>query len=44
MIFSKGMKADIVVFGSEAKMNAWDKNIPNELIAQIFNVSVSLIR
>ena len=44
MIFSKGMNAYIVVFGSDAKMTAWDKNTPNELMAQIFNVTVSLVR
>ena len=42
MIFSKGMNAYIVVFGSDAKMTAWDKNTPNELMAQIFNVTVTL--
>ena len=44
MIFSKGMNAYIVVFGSDAKMTALDKNTPNELMAQIFNVTVSLVR
>ena len=44
MIFSKGMNAYIVVFGSDAKMTARDKNTPNELMAQIFNVTVSLVR
>ena len=44
MIFSKGMNAYIVVFGSDTKMTAWDKNTPNELMAQIFNVTVSLVR
>ena len=43
MIFSKGMKAYTFVFGSDAKMTAWDKNTPNELMAQIFNVTVSLV-
>ena len=43
MIFSKGMNAYIVMFGSDVKMTAWDKNIPNELMAQIFNVTVSLV-
>ena len=42
MIFSKGMNAYIVVFASDAKMTAWDKNTPNELMAQIFNVTVTL--
>ena len=42
MIFSKGMNAYIVVFGSDGKMTAWDKNTPNELMAQIFNVTVAL--
>ena len=44
MIFSKGINDYIVVFGSDAKMTAWDKNTPNELMAQIFNVTVSLVR
>ena len=43
MIFSKGMNAYIVVFGSDAKMTAWDKGTPNELLAQLFNVTVSLV-
>ena len=42
MIFSKGINDYIVVFGSNAKMSAWDKNTPNELMAQIFNVTVTL--
>ena len=44
MIFSKGINDYIVEFGSDAKMTAWDKNTPNELMAQIFNVTVSLVR
>ena len=38
------MNASLVVFGSDAKMTAWNKNTPNELMAQIFNVTVSLVR
>ncbi len=44
MIFSKGINDYIVEFGSDAKITAWDKNTPNELMAQIFNVTVSLVR
>ena len=42
MIFSKGMNAYIVVFGSDAKITALDKSTPNELMAQIFNLTVTL--
>ena len=44
MIFSKGVKDYIIVFGSNAKMTAFDKDAPNDLMAKIFNVTVSLNR
>ena len=44
MIFSKGVKDYIIVFGSNANMTAFDKDAPNDLMAKIFNVTVSLNR
>jgi len=44
MIFSKGVKDYIIVFGSDAKMTAFDKDAPNDIMAKIFNLTVSISR